>query len=101
MAAAADPRGVPGAAARVRGRGISGAHGSALVHQLRLAGAGAGRRRRIGRELMPGLRLIMASHLSGATAQTSGMIRAAAISGDLVGARSLWMGRPVLPAGLS
>jgi len=50
---------------------------------------------------MPGLRLIRASHLSGATAQTSGMIRAAAISGDLVGARSLWMGRTVLPAGLS
>src|SRR5271166_4921913 len=29
------------------------------------------------------------------------MTRAAAISGDLVGARSLWMGRTVLPAGVS
>jgi uncharacterized RmlC-like cupin family protein len=47
------------------------------------------------------LRLIRASELSGATAQTSGMVRAAAISGDLVGARSLWMGRTVLPAGVS
>jgi len=47
------------------------------------------------------LRLIRAGHLSGATAQTSGMIRAAAISGDLVGARSLWMGRTVLPPGAS
>ena len=48
-----------------------------------------------------GLRLIRAGQLSGATAQTSGMIRAAAISGDLVGARSLWMGRTVLPTGTS
>jgi uncharacterized RmlC-like cupin family protein len=48
-----------------------------------------------------GLRLIRAGQLSGATAQTTGMIRAAAISGDLVGARSLWMGRTVLPAGTS
>ena len=47
------------------------------------------------------LRLIRAGELSGATAQTSGMARAAAISGDLVGARSLWMGRTVLPAGVS
>jgi uncharacterized RmlC-like cupin family protein len=45
----------------------------------------------------PGLRLIRSAELSGATAQTSGMIRSAAISGDLVGARSLWMGRTVLP----
>ncbi len=29
------------------------------------------------------------------------MTRAAAISGDLVGARSLWMGRTILPAGAS
>lgn len=50
---------------------------------------------------MPGLRLIRAADLSDATAQTSGMIRAAAISGQLVGARSLWMGRTVLPAGVS
>jgi len=47
------------------------------------------------------LQLIRAGELSSATAQTSGMIRAAAISGDLVGAQSLWMGRTVLPAGVS
>jgi uncharacterized RmlC-like cupin family protein len=47
------------------------------------------------------LRLITAGDLSGATAQTAGMIRAAAISGDLVGARSLWMGRTILPPGVS
>jgi uncharacterized RmlC-like cupin family protein len=47
------------------------------------------------------LRLIRATELSGATAQTSGMTRAAAISGELVGARSLWMGRTVLPPGTS
>ena len=29
------------------------------------------------------------------------MVRAAAISGDLVGAQSLWMGRTILPAGVS
>src|SRR5712691_8643148 len=118
--------------ARVRGRGLPGADRSALVHQLGLADAGAGRRRRrIGRELMPGnetaprstaagdaaglaasglagsglaasgLRLIRAGDLSGATAQTSGMARAAAISADLVGAQSLWMGRTALPPGAS
>jgi uncharacterized RmlC-like cupin family protein len=47
------------------------------------------------------LRLIRPADLSGATAQTSGMLRSAAISGDLVGAQSLWMGRTVLPAGVS
>ena len=47
------------------------------------------------------LRLIRPADLSGATAQTSGMLRAAAISGDLVGAQSLWMGRTVLPPGVS
>jgi uncharacterized RmlC-like cupin family protein len=47
------------------------------------------------------LRLIRAADLSGATAQTAGMVRAAAISGDLVGAQSLWMGRTILPAGVS
>lgn len=47
------------------------------------------------------LRLISAGQLSGATAQTSGMIRAAAISGELVGAQSLWMGRTVLPPTVS
>lgn len=48
-----------------------------------------------------GLRLIRGGDLSGATAQTAGMIRAAAISGELVGAQSLWMGRTILPAGAS
>jgi uncharacterized RmlC-like cupin family protein len=48
-----------------------------------------------------GLRLIKPDELSGATAQTSGMIRSAAISGDLTGARALWMGRTVLPPGVS
>jgi len=47
------------------------------------------------------LRLVRGSELSGATAQTAGMIRAAAISGDLTGAQSLWMGRTILPAGVS
>jgi uncharacterized RmlC-like cupin family protein len=47
-----------------------------------------------------GLKLIAAADLSGATAQTSGMIRAAAISGGLVGARSIWMGRTILPPGV-
>jgi uncharacterized RmlC-like cupin family protein len=47
------------------------------------------------------LRLIRSDQLSGTTAQTSGMARAAAISGDLVGARSLWMGRTVLEPAVS
>lgn len=47
------------------------------------------------------LALIKEADLSRATAQTSGMARAAAISGDLVGARSLWMGRTVLAAGVT
>jgi uncharacterized RmlC-like cupin family protein len=42
------------------------------------------------------LRLIPAGSLSTDTAQTSGMVRAAAISGDLVGAQALWMGRTVV-----
>jgi uncharacterized RmlC-like cupin family protein len=46
------------------------------------------------------LRLIRHGELSGATAQTSGMIRSAAISGDLTGAQSLWMGRTELPPGV-
>ncbi len=37
-----------------------------------------------------GLRLIRANALSSGTAQTSGMVRTAAISGDLVGAQGLW-----------
>lgn len=40
--------------------------------------------------------LIPADSLSSDTAQTRGMVRAAAISGDLVGARALWMGRTVV-----
>jgi uncharacterized RmlC-like cupin family protein len=48
-----------------------------------------------------GLRLVRGSSLSGDTAQTGGMRRAAAISGDLVGAQALWMGRTVVPAGVS
>jgi uncharacterized RmlC-like cupin family protein len=47
------------------------------------------------------LKLIRPGDLSGATAQTSGMIRSAAISGDLTGAQSLWMGRTELPPGVS
>ncbi len=45
---------------------------------------------------MTGLRLIRAGETSGDTAQTSGMTRSAAISGALVGARSLWMGSTVM-----
>ena len=47
------------------------------------------------------LQLIRSSELSGATAQTSGMVRSAAISGELTGAHSLWMGRTELPAGVN
>jgi uncharacterized RmlC-like cupin family protein len=47
------------------------------------------------------LSLIRSGELSAATAQTAGMIRAAAISGDLVGAQSLWMGRTTLPPAVS
>jgi uncharacterized RmlC-like cupin family protein len=49
----------------------------------------------------PALRLIRAESLSSGTPQTGGMIRTAAISGDLVGARSLWMGRTVVRPGTS
>jgi uncharacterized RmlC-like cupin family protein len=48
-----------------------------------------------------GLRLIQAESLSSGTAQTSGMVRTAAISGDLVGAQALWMGRTVVLPGAS
>jgi uncharacterized RmlC-like cupin family protein len=48
-----------------------------------------------------GLRLIRADSLSSSTAQTGGMQRSAAISGDLVGARDLWMGRTVVLPGAS
>jgi len=47
------------------------------------------------------LRVIRAGSLSGDTAQTGGMVRTAAISGELTGARSLWMGRTVVPPGVS
>ena len=64
-----------------------------MVHQLGLPDARA--------EELSTLRLIPGGSLSGATAQTSGMVRAAAISGELCGARSLWMGRTVVPTGTS
>ena len=47
------------------------------------------------------LRLIRAGSLSSDTAQTGGMQRSAAISGELVGAQALWMGRTVVAAGTS
>ena len=47
------------------------------------------------------LRVIRGGDLSGSTAQTTGMQRSAAISGELVGARDLWMGRTVVSAGAS
>jgi uncharacterized RmlC-like cupin family protein len=47
------------------------------------------------------LRLIRPGELSLATAQTSGMVRSAAISGELTGAQSLWMGRTELAAGVN
>ena len=42
------------------------------------------------------LRVIRAGELSGSTAQTGGMQRSAAISGEIVGAKALWMGRTVV-----
>ncbi|HXP55212.1 MAG TPA: cupin domain-containing protein [Streptosporangiaceae bacterium] len=50
---------------------------------------------------MSELRVIRGGDLSGGTAQTAGMQRSAAISGDLVGAQELWMGRTVVAAGAS
>lgn len=47
------------------------------------------------------LRLIRPDSLSASTAQTGGMLRSAAISGDLTGARELWMGRTVVLPGTS
>jgi uncharacterized RmlC-like cupin family protein len=47
------------------------------------------------------LKLIRSGELSGATAQTRGMVRSAAISGDLTGAQALWMGRTELPPGVN
>src|SRR5579863_4045599 len=48
-----------------------------------------------------GLRRIQGDSLSSSTAQTGGMLRSAAISGDLVGASALWMGRTVVLPGTS
>jgi uncharacterized RmlC-like cupin family protein len=45
------------------------------------------------------LRLIRADELSANTAQTPGMQRAAAISGELTGSKGLWMGRTIMPPG--
>ena len=50
---------------------------------------------------MSELRVIRGGELSGGTAQTAGMRRSAAISGDLVGAQELWMGRTVVLPGAS
>jgi uncharacterized RmlC-like cupin family protein len=61
------------------------------VHQLGLADPGTGG--------LESLRLIRADSLSSDTAQTGGMHRSAAVSGDLTGARALWMGRTVIPPG--
>ena len=47
------------------------------------------------------LRIIRGESLSSDTAQTGGMQRSAAISGDLCGAQALWMGQTVVPAGTS
>jgi len=47
------------------------------------------------------LRLIQGDSLSSSTAQTGGMLRSAAISGDQVGASALWMGRTVVLPGTS
>ena len=45
------------------------------------------------------VQLIGGDSLSSSTAQTGGMLRSAAISGDLVGASALWMGRTVVLPG--
>ena len=50
---------------------------------------------------MSGLQLIRAAELSADTAQTSGMARAAAISGALTGSQGLWMGITRLPPATS
>ena len=55
----------------------------------------------IARSMLHHLRLIAGASLSSATAQTGGMLRSAAISGDLVGASALWMGRTVVLPGTS
>ena len=50
---------------------------------------------------MSTVRVIRGGDLSLSTAQTSGMRRSAAISGEIVGARALWMGRTVVLPGAS
>lgn len=50
---------------------------------------------------LPPLQRITADQLSDATAQTSGMRRAAAISEGTVGSTAIWMGRTVVEAGCS
>ena len=45
--------------------------------------------------------MIRGGDLSPSTAQTSGMRRSAAISGEIVGAQALWMGRTVVLPGAS
>jgi uncharacterized RmlC-like cupin family protein len=47
------------------------------------------------------VRVIRGDDLSASTAQTSGMRRSAAISGEIVGAQALWMGRTVVLPGAS
>jgi uncharacterized RmlC-like cupin family protein len=47
------------------------------------------------------VRVIRDGDLSASTAQTSGMRRSAAISGEIVGAQALWMGRTVVLPGAS
>jgi uncharacterized RmlC-like cupin family protein len=49
----------------------------------------------------PPLRLVRASSLDPATAQTPGMTRSAAISGATVGSHRLWMGQTLVAAGAS
>ena len=50
---------------------------------------------------MSAVRVIRAGDLSASTGQTSGMRRSAAISGEIVGAQALWMGRTVVLPGAS
>lgn len=50
---------------------------------------------------MSTVRVIRGDDLSASTAQTSGMRRSAAISGEIVGAKALWMGRTVVLPGAS
>ena len=50
---------------------------------------------------MSAVQVIRGGDLSPSTAQTSGMHRSAAISGEIVGANALWMGRTVVLPGAS